>query len=84
MSYRWPDGRIGPLAGVDPENASAALTAELMMNGSASVEIPGSAGALLRTALEAGLRIEPPLGLLLGTEGVKAPAALAISTYGFY
>jgi hypothetical protein len=42
---------LGPRAAFDPENASAALTAELMMNGSASVKIPGSAGALLRTAL---------------------------------
>jgi GNAT superfamily N-acetyltransferase len=83
-SYRWPDGRIGPLAGVDPETAAAALRAELMVNGPVTLEIPGSARALLTTALEAGLRIEPPMGLLLGTEGVTAPVALGISTYGFY
>ncbi|HTG40329.1 MAG TPA: GNAT family N-acetyltransferase [Methylomirabilota bacterium] len=83
-SYRWPDGRIGPLAGVDPETAAAALRAELMVNGPVTLEIPGSARALLRTALEAGLRIEPPMGLLLGSDGVNAPTALAISTYGFF
>ena len=83
-SYRWPDGRIGPLAGVDPASANAALTAELAAGGPVTVVIPGSARALLTTALEAGLRIELPMGLLLGTDDVRAPAALAISTYGFY
>ncbi len=55
-----------------------------MVNGAVILEIPGSARALLRTALEAGLRIEPPMGLLLGSDGVNAPTALAISTYGFF
>ena len=83
-SYRWPDGRIGPLAGVDPGSAAAALNAELSFRGPVSLEIPGSARALLSTALEAGLRIVPPMGLLLGSDGVNAPTALAISTYGFF
>jgi GNAT superfamily N-acetyltransferase len=83
-SYRWPDGRIGPLAGVDPASAAAALKAELGFHGPVSLEIPGSARSLVSTALETGLRIVPPMGLLLGSDDVNAPTALAISTNGFF
>jgi GNAT superfamily N-acetyltransferase len=83
-SYRWPDGRIGPLAGVDPASAAAALKAELGFHGPVFLEIPGSARSLVSTALETGLRIVPPMGLLLGSDDVNAPTALAISTYGFF
>jgi hypothetical protein len=34
--------------------------------------------------LEAGLRIDPPMGLLLASDGVQAPTSLAIGTYGLY
>jgi len=83
-SYRWPDGRIGPLAGLDPSSAAAALRAELDVPGPASIIIPGSSRSLLETALAAGLRLESPPGLLLASDGVHHPTSLAISTYGLY
>jgi GNAT superfamily N-acetyltransferase len=83
-SYRWPDGTIGPLAGIDGPNAAAALRSELSTPGSVTIEIAGAARELLSTALDAGLRIVPPIGLLLGTANVTAPVGLAISSYGFF
>ena len=83
-AYRWADGTIGPLAGIDPTSAVSALRAELANPGPVAIEIPGSARALLSAALDAGLRIKPPLGLLLGTDTAVVPVALAISTYGFF
>ena len=83
-SYRWPDGNIGPLAATDDETAGDALRAELALDPTASIELPSTARALLSTALAAGLRIKPPMGLLLASDGVPAPTALAISTYGLY
>lgn len=83
-SYRWPDGNIGPLAAVDAETAAAAFQAELALEPVASIELPASARPLLRAGLAAGLRIQPPMGLLLASDGVSAPDSLAIGTYGLY
>jgi hypothetical protein len=83
-SYRWANGNIGPLAAIDPETAADAFGAELALDPRASVELPASARPLLSVALKAGLRIEPPMGLLLASDGIAAPTALAIGTYGLY
>ena len=83
-SYRWPNGNIGPLAAVDPQSAVDALGAELALDPNASIEVPASARPLLSAALAAGLRIEPPMGLLLATDGIPGPTSLAIGTYGLY
>ena len=83
-SYRWPSGRIGPLAGVDEAAAAAALAAELMQPLSHVVQIPGTATSLVRVAFEAGLELVAPPGLLLFSEGVSPPRSLAISSYGLY
>ena len=81
-SYRWPRGRIGPVAGRDEASAAAALQAELARQPDPSVEIPGTSRSLVRVALAAGLRIVPPPGLLLISDGVEPPRSLAISSYG--
>jgi GNAT superfamily N-acetyltransferase len=83
-SYRTPSGYIGPLAGIDAASAAAALAAELHSEGAVSVEIPASARTLLSMALDSGLHIEPPIGLLLASEGVAPPSFLTISSYGFF
>lgn len=83
-AYRDTNGYIGPLAGVDPDAATIALTAELAEAGPVSIEIPASARSLLRTALAAGLHIDPPLGLLLASDDVALPTALTIRNYSFY
>jgi GNAT superfamily N-acetyltransferase len=81
-SYRWPNGRIGPLVGRDPAMAARALRAELALGGPVSVEIPGSSRSLVAAALAAELRLEAPPGLLLIADGLAAPTTLAISSYG--
>jgi hypothetical protein len=45
------------------------------------VRIPGSARALVDVALAAGLRLAPVPGLLLLSETVQPPTALALSGY---
>jgi GNAT superfamily N-acetyltransferase len=77
-AYRFDDGFIGPLAALDPETAAATLSAELSEEGPVSIEIPGTARPLLATALAAGLRFDPPIGLLLASDGVPAPTARTI------
>lgn len=81
-SYRWPTGRVGPVAGCDEASAAAALWAELGREPSSRVEIPGTCRSLVRVAFTAGLRLTAPAGLLLLSDGVEAPRSLAISSYG--
>lgn len=80
-SYAWPQGRIGPVAGVDGEAAATALQAELARRRQpAGIPVPGSARELFAAALGAGLRITGPPGLLLLSDG-EPPQALALSGY---
>jgi GNAT superfamily N-acetyltransferase len=81
-SYRWPTGRVGPIAGKDEASAAAALWAEVGREPSLHVEIPGTCRSLVRVALAAGLRLTAPVGLLLLSDGIEAPHSLAISSYG--
>lgn len=81
-SYAWPHGQIGPVAGADADAAAAGLRAELARAGRrVSVRAPGSAGPLVHAALEAGLRIAGPPGLLLCSRDAHRPDSLAISSY---
>lgn len=83
-SYRWPSGKIGPLGGMDEGSAAAALRAELARIPSATLMIPGTSRSLVRTAIDAGLRLIAPPGLLLLSDGMEPPRTLAISGYGTY
>jgi GNAT superfamily N-acetyltransferase len=83
-SYGSGDGVIGPVAGVDPAAAAAALQAELARrDGEVWLAVPGSSRELVETALAAGLRFDAPPGLLLSA-GVAPPRALAIASYGLF
>jgi hypothetical protein len=81
-SYRWPTGRIGPIAGSDEAGAASALWAELGREPRAQIEVPGTSRSLVRVALAAGLRLTAPPGLLLLSDGIEPPRSLAISSYG--
>lgn len=83
-SYRWPNGKIGPLGAVDGETAAAALRAELARRPAGLVMLPGTSRSLVRVAIDSGLRLVAPAGLLLLSDGVEPPLALAISGYGTY
>ena len=50
-------------------------------NGEVRVRIPGSWRAFVEVALVAALRLAPVLGLLLLSERVEPPTALAIAGY---
>jgi len=81
-SYAFPGGEIGPVAGLDAAAAARALAAELARaDGEVRVRIPGSSRALVEVALRAGLRLGPVPGLLLLSEGLSPPNALAIAGY---
>jgi GNAT superfamily N-acetyltransferase len=81
-SYVWPGGEIGPVAGLDAAAAARALTAELARaEGEVRVRVPGSSRALVEVALAAGLRLDPVPGLLLLSENVQPPIALAIGSH---
>jgi GNAT superfamily N-acetyltransferase len=82
FSYRWANGRIGPLAGRDATSAADALRAELGRQPDGLVQVPGTARALVEVALAAGLRFVSTPGLLLLSDGVEMPRSLAISGYG--
>lgn len=81
-SYRWPNGRIGPLAGLDEAAAAGALRGELASSPEATITIPGTSRSLVRVAIESGLRLCAPPGLLLVSDGFEAPSTLAIASYG--
>ncbi|HZO34936.1 MAG TPA: GNAT family N-acetyltransferase [Gaiellaceae bacterium] len=84
-SYVFPGGTIGPVAGLDPHAAAGALRGELdRADGEVRVRVPGSSRALVACALEAGLRLLPTPGLLLLSDGVEPPDALAIGGYTLY
>lgn len=84
-SYAFPGGAIGPVAGLTAAAAARALAAELARaDGDVRVRIPGSARPLVDVALRAGLRLAPVPGLLLLSEGLEPPAALAPSGYALY
>jgi GNAT superfamily N-acetyltransferase len=80
-SYRL-GSTVGPLAGVDAAAAADALDAELKRaTEDVRVRMPGTARRLVAVALEHGLRLSPTPGLLLVSEGVRPPDALAIAGY---
>jgi GNAT superfamily N-acetyltransferase len=81
-AYVFPGGSIGPVAGLDAGAAARALAAELARaEGAVRLRIPGSSRALVEVALAAGLRLDPVPGLLLLSETVQPPTALAIGGY---
>jgi GNAT superfamily N-acetyltransferase len=84
-SYAFPGGDVGPVAGLTPAAAAAALAAELARaDGPVRVRVPGSARALVEVALRAGLTLGPVPGLLLVSGEVEPPTALALSGYLLY
>jgi GNAT superfamily N-acetyltransferase len=84
-SYAVPGGDIGPVGGLTPAAAAAALAAELARaDGAVQVRLPGSSRELVEVALRAGLRLLPVPGLLLLSADVPAPTALAIAGYTLY
>ena len=81
-TYVFPGGEIGPVAGLDAGAAARALAAELARaKAGVRLRIPGSSRALVEVALAAGLRLDPVPGLLLVSETVQPPTALAIAGY---
>jgi hypothetical protein len=81
-AYTFPGGAIGPVAGLDLAAAARALAAELARaDGEVRVRIPSSSRSLVEVALTAGLRLDPVPGLLLLSERVEPPTALAIAGY---
>jgi GNAT superfamily N-acetyltransferase len=81
-TYVFPGGGIGPVAGLDASAAASALAAELARaDGQVRLRIPGSSRALVGVALAAGLRLDPVPGLLLLSESVQPPTALAVAGY---
>ena len=84
-SYAFPGGAIGPVAGIDAAAAAAALEGELARAQTpVTVQIPGSSRLLVEVALRRGLRLSPTPGLLLLSEGVEPPSALAIASYTLF
>ena len=84
-SYAFPGGELGPIGGVDSRSAADALAAELARaEGEVRLRIPGSSRALVEVALAAGLQLDPVPGLLLLSEGVAPPTALAIAGYALF
>ncbi|MGH3002722.1 MAG: GNAT family N-acetyltransferase [Gaiellaceae bacterium] len=84
-SYAFPGGSLGPIAGVDPAAAAAALESELARAAvPVTLRIPGSSRSLVEVALRCRLRLTPTPGLLLGSRGTKPPVALAIGGYTLF
>ncbi len=84
-SYAFPGGVIGPVAGLDPHAAAAALAGELACaSGPVAVRVPGSSRALVEVALASGLQLTPTPGLLLLSERATPPAALAIASFTLF
>ena len=84
-SYRWPGGRLGPVAGRTPEACGHALAAELERAEGrfVSLVVPASARPALSVALAAGLRYSGPPGLILSTDGA-GPNALIPHGYSLF
>jgi GNAT superfamily N-acetyltransferase len=84
-SYRWPSGRIGPVAGRTARDAGLALAAELesAAGEAVSLVIPGSARSALSGALAAGLRYSDPPGLILSSDPA-VPDALVPHGYSLF
>lgn len=84
-SYVFPGGAVGPVAGVDPGAAAAALETELARSpGDVVLRLPGSAPQLVEVALRAGLRLTATPGLLLLSAGTPAPTSLALAGYTLF
>jgi GNAT superfamily N-acetyltransferase len=84
-SYVFPNGDIGPVAGLTEEAAAEALASELARTtGPIRVRVLGSARTLVEVALRARLRLGPVPGFLLVSRGLEAPRALAPSGYLLY
>jgi GNAT superfamily N-acetyltransferase len=84
-SYRFADGTLGPVAGVDPAAAATALESELARaDDPVRVRMPGSSRTLVEVALRAGLTLSPTPGLLLLSEGVRPPTSLAIASFSLF
>jgi len=83
---RIQDHRVrGPVAGIDAQAAADALDGELSSAGEpVTVRIPGSSRLLLEVALRRGLRLSPTPGLLLLSDDLEAPTALAIAGYTLF
>jgi hypothetical protein len=84
-SYRWPGGRLGPVAGLTAEICGHALAAELERAEGrfVSLVVPASARPALSVALAAGLRFSDPPGLVLSTDG-SGPDALLPHGYSLF
>jgi N-acetylglutamate synthase-like GNAT family acetyltransferase len=84
-SYRWPGGRLGPVAGRTPETCGQALEAELERAEGrfVSLVVPASARPALSTALAAGLRYSDPPAFILSTDGT-GPDALIPHGYSLF
>jgi GNAT superfamily N-acetyltransferase len=81
-SYVFPGGDFGTVAGETPAAAARALAAELARAAEpVRVRIPGSARALVEVALRARLRLGAVPGLVLLSDGLEPPTALAPSGY---
>ena len=82
-SFRGSSG-IGPVAGRDPASAAQALQSELAAcaDQDVQVSIPGSATALVRVAIAAGLHLGDPALLLLFPAELRPPDALASTATG--
>ncbi|MBS0327832.1 MAG: GNAT family N-acetyltransferase [Proteobacteria bacterium] len=68
---------VGPVAGRDPQCAALAFRAELARTPEGEgvrLSVPGTASALVRVALDAGLRFDDP-GLLLLSPGDALPSS---------
>jgi hypothetical protein len=78
---------VGPVAGRDPMAAALALRAELARDQAevVSVQIPGTATALVQVALAVGLRfVGDPSLLMLSPADNPPPTALAIRDSWLY
>jgi GNAT superfamily N-acetyltransferase len=84
-SYRWPGGRLGPVAGRTPAACAQALEAELERAAGrfVSLVVPASARPALSAALAAGLRYSGPPGLILSTDET-GPDALVPHGYSLF
>jgi GNAT superfamily N-acetyltransferase len=82
-AYSYPGlWGVGPVAGRDSVSAGHALRAELAARSAEEirVDIPGTATALVRVALDAGLRLDDP-GLLLLSPPDPPPTTIALHSY---